>query len=1779
VSASSASVPRARGRRWLRVLLWSAGIAVVLRLVLAFAAVPIARAIAARQGIALDVERLDLALLEGRVEAWRVSAGVKRADGGTPAPLASLDSLALDVDALALLRGHVRVRRLELDGGSLELARDADGAWNFAPLVERSPDEAAEEAEEEPEEPYEPHPIDLEPPIELVAVRAQDLSLHLVDAASDPPLDATLTVSLAATDVGTPGRRARLDVIATSPELLDLLRVRGTGTAAGAEAELDLDIELSALKPRPLAHLALPLGIEPIAERIDGGLALRLRAQPANEAGDRVALTAEVTGLHLFHDGREAVGLDALHVEAPEAWPRGIHVTAAGLEGARVRAERLADGATALAGIAFRGGTRSPGGAVEATTVARPTSAREPFGWSLDAVHASDCALAFDDHALEPTVETVARLEELAIGPLSSAPDAPAAPFRIAATVPDVVERIQLSGSFQATEGALQLALDAEGVGLRRIAPYLAPAGIEPVLGDGSLRVASLTLGTGAQGERTYALRGFAVSDGGTELAAIDSFTLGRNAAGAPDFALGGTRLVAKRDAAGAVTALGLRFGAAPESAPRAEEAAAAPVVAPSPARAEFTLPELALPSARVELERLTLLDETRDEPLEIGPLTAVLAPAEPSAAGARAYSLELDGRTRIAQELAARVHVEQAPSGALALAGNVRARGLELEPLHPWLALAGVEPSLAGGALEGQARVALAAREGRPALDLELGPLRLTEGADEHERFGLERLSIEQLVLGDTIAVDAIHIAGARLDVQHDADGGVRALGIRVPPPPTTAPSEPSAAAPAPAAAVAVEAPEPATNAAPALRIGLVELTGAHVHLEDRALAAPAILDLGADLHVESLAPGAGASPTKLDGRFTVGTMALAARGELVLDPDDLSVRLALSGTGLTNGPIAPWLPPGIGIALADGVARLQLDARVAHAAEGGTSLSVHVADVALGERDAERPVAAIAAVRIDASRIDPEAGVYAVEELALEGARLDVVRTSDGGVRALGVRLAPAPEAPDAVVAPEEPVTSSAEPATGAEPRRAAATRTPIVRLDRLALELAELRVTSEAHPEATPSVSSARLALREPFVLDLDALDEAAVAPKIGLDVNASVAPGIGSLALALDLDPLAEHPRVDATLAVRGIEGSGLLAFAPELAAEIDPAGMTEGTLDATLGAELSWSRRGPLDFDLGNGFGAEIELRDLALRRAPEEPIDVGVDRIEVLVRRVAPRAGLLHVSSLDIDTPHFHARRTTEGIDVAGIVLRPPAPDGEAVREPAAGEALPSDQLVPVAATTADAAPRPASELRVDSFVVHGVDARFDDATTDPPLALPLTELELDVRGFTTRALSEPLPVRFALFAGAGAVPLPVRMENSSLLRGLATASIGALSGKEEEVRYEERPLFEDLALTGRLTLKPPEGWIRCSTTDFELVGLRGPARTSGVDIGDGTLDLNTRVRLDANGGHVDSVSNFSHLSLSEPAGGPISRYLHLPAPLDTVLFALENEQGDHRIPLAFDFERGAVASGQVALEASKALLGLITEALAGLPLRAASSVTDVVGLGGLLGGGKGRPKYAGMRARVPFAAGGVHVGPEAQEELADVVDAMDEDKRLELDVVHVFGPSDLERAERLASPETNEAATLLRALRQRHAELARRSDELASAARVELLLGETERFAASRRELVEVERELGVNADGIDRVAELLRPRAESRRDRRTRTAALAIAGTRMDGVSRVLLNGGVPYSRITLHPPRFELPTGAEAEDPHGRIELLTRGGTPRKGFFRRILGWVGL
>lgn len=1801
---SAVAATTSRPRRWRRRFLWLLLFAVLARVGLGLAAGPALRQVAAQYGLALEYERLDLALLEGRVELWRLSAEVQDEAGGTR-PLLEVQTLALDIDTSALWGGHLRVRRMELDGTHVDLHRDAAGNWNLDPLLARlltgEEDSNSEAPRQDEEQEGDSGPIVLDSPIEIVAGRVRDLRIRLRDELVTPALDTTLTINLTASDIGTAGESAHLDVLATSPELLDLFRLRGSGSTQGANADLRFDVELAKLKLQPVAHLLRPLGLEPLAERIDGGLVVELQVTPADETEESIVATLELRDAELSDDELEALALDSSVIEVREASPEGVHLKQILVEGLRSRAERLPDGALALAGIAWRGvgSTQLDSSAkpeAQATSDSAPNST-EAFQWSLEEVRVQGGRVLLDDRALLPPVELVAELEQLTIGPFSSATDAPAARLEGRATLPGVVQEVRLSGDLELFGEApgVQLALTAEGIEPERIAPYLALAGIESDFESGRFDIESISVGASDQGGQALLIQGLALRDGASELGAIDRIVLNIQEDRAPGVEVRGARLALTREESGAVNCLGLRFGASPEQPALARAAAQADADgatdgATAPA---FSLPILDLPTLSLEFEELLLVDEATDsQPLSLGPFTAELGAGELRAGDERAYELQLEGRTQITEVLEAELRLAQAASGSLSLSGQSHAGGIHLERLRPWLAQLNVEPALEDGNLEGEFALKVETIDGTPLIDLDVGPLALTQGKGSNRRewLGLKSLAVRHLVLGDEIAIESVSLDSPRVVIQRDAEGALLVPGLRLSNPSSEESNSKDTPALNPDAekAVAESTPGPAAGF---LRVASFDLGDAQVLFEDLARAPRHPLELGCDLSLRDLAPGIGAEASQVESRVTLGSWEIETKGELAVDPTDFRATLALAAEGLSGDPWLPYLPPELSVELRDGQLTGQVEARATLASEGGYCLALLASSLDLRERDAERALAGLSEMRTTVSRVDPLAGVFDIDEVVVRGATIDVLRTAAGGVSALGVRLTPPQTSSIDTEGASDQVESKSTPgAPSASPVQQ-------LRIGRLDLELAELFITNEAYGDAPPSITSARFTLREPYEFVFDPELEDVVPPALGFDLVAKVVPGIDQLALALDLAPFAERPRIDGKLAASGISGDGILALAPELSKEIDPAGLTEGTLAGDLGLELNWRRRHPFDFDLSRGFGAEFFLNDLALRPAPDAEIALGVDEVEAVVRRIVPRTGLVDVARIEIDTPRARLRRSAEGLEFAGLLIRLPDPEEEnpspSTTSPevmAEVETSDSDRVIdePVvvqeAGANVDNTPQATrtDELRIDSLLVNDIDVILEDLRADPPVLLPLETLGVEVRGFTTRAFDEAIPIRISTSIGAGSVPLPERVESVSIVSGLASGTLGLIAGSEEEIRYEQRPFFEEIALTARLTLAPqPKGWARVSVSAFELPGLRGLAREGGVELGDGLLDFNARVRLDGEeGGRVDALTNLAYLSLSEPAGGPISRYLKLPAPLDTVLFALKNDQGEHRLPLSFDIEPGGgLSTAHLSTKASAALLGLITEALASAPLRAVGGVTDVVGIGGLFGDDEKGAKLAGLTVTLPFSPGSAIIESAERSALAEICEAMDEDPLLELRATHVFGPGDLERAERLASPDSKEAATLLRGLRSRRDELLRRHSERAASARSQLLLGQDALFEATRAELLEINRELGLTENGIDLVAELLRPSSERRRPRRTREAALAIARTRMDSLSRVLLANGVPYQRVDLRSPRFELPETEGGTQVPGKIVLVTRGGTPPKGFFRTLLGWIGL
>jgi hypothetical protein len=1070
-------------------------------------------------------------------------------------------------------------------------------------------------------------------------------------------------------------------------------------------------------------------------------------------------------------------------------------------------------------------------------------------------------------------------------------------------------------------------------------------------------------------------------------------------------------------------------------------------------------------------------------------------------------------------------------------------------------IALAIALPPVARSALEGAGlradwdSLSLSLLGGSVEVDgLEVAPAGDAASGGESARLGVARANVSVLrLLGLDVVIDELALSGLRITVHRTAAGELIVSGL----PQVAARKEPAAEAPAEAPAEPPPAEDAGDSAPPLIAINHIALTDLVVEWRDDSRK-PAV---ASTLHLDLTADGLQWGPGAEEGRFELVLSSpgeldrLALSGTLRGDPDDLSLVAHLELRGLQDGPLADALPPGITNELRAGQLDATLAASWSAGERGGRAARLELSGFDLREAGGE-PLLAFESLRLEAPRLDAETGDCEVKELSLAGLRGRLRFDASGTLHALGLALG-------AAAAQEEPAADTASPATAATAAAPAApvtpaaaalperSRVPLVTLERLDLELAELTIVDERAPGAAPLVLRLRLQNSEPLRL-IDAVPEEL--PPCKLHLAGSVRPLADRVLVDLEVAPWQSPATVLVSVDLGGLRGEGLTELRPDLAATLDGSGLRDGRFTAALRAEIDARRRGPARYDWSQGFGVRVQLDELALRDAPEGQVLMGLKGLELDAPRIDAAGGLVHVRSLDLDTPQLALRRDSRGLHVAGLLLRAPPPAAEATTSsPPAEPAAPTADAAVAAdpAEESDVAPAepaaPGTELRVDRFTVHGLALDCRDETTTPPTALVLDTLEVDVRQFSTRAFVEPRSMRFNVLVGAAPIELPRRTQSSSLLAGLATAAGEAVMGEEERPPTELRPAFTELTISGTLRLAPtPKGHVRLRLSGFELLSLAGPAAASEVEIGDGLLDTTIDMRLRGEQGvEVDSRLVFTDLSLAEPADGPISTYLKLPAPLDSVLFMLRNERGEHRIAFDVAAPPEGVGGGQLLAASGEAMGAVIGRAFAAVPMRMLTSVTDLAGVTSELDEWHPEPELA-----VEFAPGSSALPDVTVTALRDALTRLRAHDGAVLELEHRLGAADLERAEQLGNPSPEQCASRGAQLRRQRTELLRRQAECSAEARAMLLVGREDEAEAARARLIEAERQLCLTEVALDDAYDRLRPGAERYRDQRTRAAALQIGEARLQALLRALLALHLPAvaERIELRPPRLE-------------------------------------
>ena len=1772
-------------RRWRRVLLVGVvcilATAVVARVIIAIAFPYVLRKAAAACNLDASYSRMKLYSLSGDLGLWDLT--VRDNAGG--APVMTTEYARVDVSVLSLLKGELVVQRAELDGMRLEIRREADGRIPALENLLAGGDETPESDERETQ-------LSLASPLRADAVRINRLRAHWVDRSVNPIVDTELELTLRLSDVGASDRPARLFLEGTGPPLLDTLRVEGTAEARPRRLDAKLSFLMQGLHPKPAAGYLAPTGIRPVGNSIALRGAMEIKISAADSAGSgatttkpssRLAGTVTIADVSAEVDGKEAAGVDRMVVSIDALSGTAAQLSKVTIDGVRANASRTAEGRIRFAGLEFTAPAAPERPMLAASAPAANTAPQakdrnsSPMALALKQLTLQRVRVAFRDEGVMPAADLALIADELAVTGIDSARRDGVAEIVGTLSSPRLAESIRLHGTIQpfAATRTLDAKLVVRGIRPDAIHGYLDALHLEPTFENGTLTCdlrAAVAVASDGTIRADASLRNVSVTDGAAELLALDAvgisgFSLERIGSRLRVEAVDvtGPRLAARRTADGAISALGLRMRppgttgpamrvSAPTSAAAALGSSASPA-SPSPQAAQ------SLPLQKFELGRLTwkgvevLLADHSVTPattvridkagvelanivIDIGPRAGDAAPGQVLA------RIVAPG---VADELIIRGTV--APSaGAITADLNITGKGLRGDLLAPYLKTVGIEPALRNGSLRLRTRVSLARKSSDMiAGSLAVESLRYADGGQELA--GLDRLMIDEVALtSQCVAATSVLIDRPRALVRRNADGSLTMGGLRFNVPSTNpAPAEPSASA----AAARLPTSAPLTTAARrpfVAKLGKLRINGGLLAWTDRAVT-PAVNTKGhANVDVDGLVMGRdwASASVKIDASLDETLERFSAAGMASTSTTSSMLRLNVTASGLREGVLVSYMPPGTNITLKDGRFRATLEGGVAPHPRGGRSAKLIVSGADYRDGEATEPLLSFDSARVLLSRADVPGDVIAIGEISLAGLQTGARKAADSSMHALGLRFtstAPA-QARSASPGAAKPFPRSAASASGAPPARPAGganvdaliaagrEKLPLITLDTLAVNLRRVSFVDESRPQASP-IALADMELRNKAPIELLG-SEPQSRPPVDLELVGKVDPVVGRFSLATQIAPFASQPTLKMAVTAGGIRGAGVTEIMPELRERIDGAALKDGRFTASLEASAKLAKRGPIGFDFSKPMGLNVAVREMAFRAdgSDNSLVLAGVQEMRADGVQLHPATGSVIVRSVEISRPVLNARRSADGIHALGLVIKTPAARPAESSAGAAGPSSRPDGDAPTAKRTisggANAPPMGAqAERTIERLTVSGIDVTLEDRSVNPPLIVPLTSFEVDIRGLSNKAQRERRPIRFNMTVGAGKVPLAASTQPGEM--------------------------FSEIAASGNLTMYPSlRGRAWASVSGLEMLSLRGPAAASKVAIASGVFDGRIDLRFQDDGSlDMRSQSEFTDLRMSEPVDGVIRSTLKLPGPLDAMIIVLEDASGAITVPLNVTVEEGNVGSGQIAGAAVSALGRILGKAIASAPLKVAGGVTQMVGIDKAIPIFGRRKKQMGPQAAgaLDFYAGTTDASAALSTAVfKELIERMREDETLEVTLRHELGGGDIARAAQRANPSPDAAAAMGAYLRQRRASLLQKRGQLAPAVRTMIVADAAGVAAEAITELRELEAQLAVTEDALDRAYDLIRPGAHRQAKRRTRAAGIEIAQARLDAAKRLLVAAGIPdaENRVRIIKPRFTPATG---------------------------------
>lgn len=1794
IIAPTAKKPRtARARTWrirlTRLLVLVVILGLIFRALIYVVFPPVLRKVAGLYGLNATYDRMELYILGGDIGLWGLK--LSPAEGGDP--FLTVSYCRGSISTAALLRGRLHVGRAEAEGAQLAFDRTADGRL---PLLEkliaatRSNASAAAPATTQPS-----GSLSLDPPLAIEALRLQNGSLHFTDHAVLPAADVTLNCDLLVSDIGSLSRRTTFSIGLNSPQTLAALRVEGSGTSRDNVLNADLNVYMFGLNLLPARQYLAPFGIVPTIRDISGRASGSLQARvvggaradgktPATQPAT-LAATLRLNDLSLSADSQPAASVGDVTVAATSLSPGALMLDQITINKVRAAASRTASGRLSFAGVEL-----APAVATAATTQpvnAAPTTSPTVVTSSVPIINlrrlaVNDCQFVFTDGVFSPAVELKLNVPRLIVDHVSTDPAKAnqAATLSLRAIAPGIARTIDANGI--ATPGAatkgVNLAVTVTGIDGVALDPYLSALGLKRDMRDGvfTCRLTSqFTPHPGGSFTTGLQLNDAALLDGGKSLMAMPLVLL-KNTKIDPaasrvsigELTLVGPTLPLAHDKDNVFAALGVRTdpnAVKPTLAtPPPPSPAAVLIDAPAttkPAALTSTQPQavvsLGLPAVTIDTLSWTgvgisLHDTSADLPIDLGIQDLQLAgknlvfdaAAKTARPGTIDFSAKLPG---VVEEFG--LHGTIAPTGeSVAFDVKGKADGVSAEKLRPLMKSLGLEPALHAGQLQFGASGDV--HQAGPAIfaDLKFAGVRLSDGLTNWISLGNASVTKASFD-GHLIAIDSIDVDSPTAIARRDEQGGISLAGIRLLPPGSRAPTtQPMAAAkPAP----------PSTRPLGALpfaaRLGALNVHSAKLQWNDAAVAPAADISANIDLSAQKLNFGEDHAPSPFSLTLTSPKLidSLKVDGQVQATPARQSITLTAAGSGFTGAAINPYLPPNLGMTLKSAAVAAKLSALLEQNPAGGLRAKLAVADASLTDAGAGAPLGAVKSMVVDIDRFDLPGKRIAINELSLEHARLAALQWN-GGVSVLGLTLSSTPlRTPKPPIVAPEPVAGEGVSDVAALMAQALG-KPPLVTIGRMVLNADSLSVVSS---QMGRKVELTNASLWCPGTIEMLG-DKPTENPPFEIKAYASIDPLVGQWNAVATLAPLAADPSAKLDLNVIGIHGDKLTAVFPQLASLVNGDDLKNGRLTAAGNAQFKYTRRGPLGIDFSRDIGVTGELKDLSLTEEGVKLPIAGLDAVRMENLRYTP-GGSVFIKTLDIDKPTASVVRDAGGIHVLGLTLKialPPATQptttlAEIATAPAttlpatmpANDISPASQPAPtIVALGPTAAPKPVDgpEYCIDKLAVSGVDLRLEDDLGSTHTLIPITDLDVEVKGLTNRALvQENMPIRFSAIVGSGKVQLPVRKQ----VAGGANTDF--------------RSVFAEASASGNIKLVPrPQGYIKASLSGLELTALRGLASQYGITITGGTFDGRLDVRM--TGGESFVAKAFPTLNearLREAPNGPIQRIFRLPSPVDVVISTVEDADGSITFPITVPVDAGKLDMNTVVSSAVGSVSRVIGDAMVAAPLKAAKLALMAFGVDVSSARTKGIAPVT-----MNFDSGESQLTAAQQLQLQGVVQQLKNDPTIVVMLQHSLGSGDIVLAEQRVNPLAEDSLQLADQYRQRKFTLQRQLSEQTGAARVAMATQDNAPAALDALRATSIQ--LKETEDALDQVLDLLRPGADRQAERRTKQAAILLGDLRLRAVQSALLASGLPdvSRRVIKGTARFNADDGSS--DGHVTL-VLTR------------------